>query len=111
MLQKKDSHDESQKKALEDALSLFTDDQKFETNVKSALNIISDLLKFQDPSNLSATLFTVLKSQFQVNMYDPVIASLEIPHELCRKDREFSELLTYAQTTCDENVSYYRQLK
>lgn len=92
---------------MENALSLFTEDQKFEinVNVKSALNIITDLLKFQDPSNSTATLFTVLKSQFQVNMYDPVIASLEIPHELCRKDREFSELLTFAQSTCDENVS------
>ncbi|XP_019858199.1 PREDICTED: uncharacterized protein LOC100640592 [Amphimedon queenslandica] len=104
LLQKKGSFDESQKKVLKDAFFLFTEHKKIETNMKSALNIISDLLKFQDPSSSSATLLTALKSQFKVNMYDPVIASLEIPHELCKKGREFSELLTYAQTTCDENT-------
>ena len=74
-------------------------------NIKSAHKIIRKVLSFRDPRKSNSCLFTILRDHFQFILYDPVIASLQIPVELNTNEQEFNELLTLALTNCDADVS------
>lgn len=93
-----------------ETLLLFKCDEKgkvFDVDVKVAVNTFCKLLRLNDPDKPNLTICAVLKNLFHVNMYDPVLASLELPSELSRNECEFSELLTLSQKDGDEDVSSY----
>ena len=98
-------------KDLEEALLLFKEkDQKEEKTqeaiIKSALETFRKILRHRDPTKHNEYLYIVLRDHFQLNLYDPVLASLMIPPELSENEREFKELLSLAQSShCDEDVS------
>uniref|UniRef100_A0A1X7VIM8 Uncharacterized protein n=1 Tax=Amphimedon queenslandica TaxID=400682 RepID=A0A1X7VIM8_AMPQE len=93
---------------LEEVLSLMketaNDNIEEAINIKSAQEMIRRILILKDPKKSNSCLFTVLRDHFQVILYDPVIASLQVPVELNTNEQEFNELLTLALTNCDENI-------